>query len=196
LVEALVVGLGRVIRTTPFDAGDDRRAEDILGLQRFDQFAGNAGLLVILREYRRAILRPDIVALAIERVGIVDREEDFEDLAVPDAIGIEADPTHLGMAGSAGADFFVAGILDRASVLVRVYPQDAVEFQISGVEAPDAASAQTRDLRVHSTLLQWLLPATGTRAALGTLRPLRFCAGPVLAGNRDDRAGEYAGRSY
>src|SRR5690606_30111108 len=50
LVEALVVGLGRVVRPAALDPGDDGRIEDPLGLQRRDDLARDSGLLLVLGE--------------------------------------------------------------------------------------------------------------------------------------------------
>src|SRR5690606_2599332 len=58
LVEALVVGLGRVVRAAALDAGDDGRIEYALGLQGGDHVAGGGLLLRILGEDRRAVLGP------------------------------------------------------------------------------------------------------------------------------------------
>jgi hypothetical protein len=52
-------------------------------------------------EDHRAILRAHVVALAVQRGGIMNGKENFEQVAIAQLARIESDPHHLGMAGCA-----------------------------------------------------------------------------------------------
>src|SRR5690606_26174153 len=132
LVEARVVGLGRVVRAAALDAGDDGRIEYALGLQGGDHVAGGGLLLRVLGEDRRAALGPDVVALAVRSGRVVDREEDLEEFAVADAGRIEAHLHHLGVAGGAAADRLVARVRDVAAAIARLDVEDAIELEEAG----------------------------------------------------------------
>ena len=54
----------------------------MVGVGALDRRARLALLLLVLREDRRAILRADVVALAVELGRVVGREEDVEQIVV------------------------------------------------------------------------------------------------------------------
>src|SRR5436305_12543580 len=93
-----------------FDRGDDRLVD--AGLRARDRFIGLLFLHIVGREDRRAILRADVVALAVELGRIVRREEDVEQVAVIELRGVEADADRLGVPGIATAYLLVGRVGD------------------------------------------------------------------------------------
>ena len=67
-----------------------------------------------------AVLRADVVALAVERGRVVHDEEDLQDLAQRDLGRIEFQLDHLRMAGAAGADLLVARIASSGRCCSRI----------------------------------------------------------------------------
>src|SRR5690242_8729902 len=83
----LVIVLGGPPLALGFDRGDDAVA--VIRVVPGDCLARLAVLLVVLRKDRRAILRPDVVALPVELGRIVSREKDIEQVLVTELLGIE-----------------------------------------------------------------------------------------------------------
>src|SRR5207247_692599 len=77
-------------------------------LELLDHLRGDRPLLGAVVEDRRAVLRARIGPLAVERGGVVEREEHLEQLAVGDDCGIEGDLHDLRVPRRAGAHRFVA----------------------------------------------------------------------------------------
>src|SRR5512146_2843476 len=140
---ALVVGLGRPPVVLGLDLGDGANA--VRG-QFGDDLSRDAHLLVAMRVDARAVLRADIVALAIRRGRVVDREEDLEQVAKADALRVVGDAHDLGVAGVAAADLLVARPRDVAVAVARFDAEHAVDIEIDGFEAPEAAAGERGDL--------------------------------------------------
>ena len=113
---------------------------------------GNHGLCrgsLFFRKWHdaRAVLRPDVVALAVELGRVVDREEDLEEGLVGNDGRVELDLHHFSVAGSAAAD----GVVGR----VRVMPAsvsgklrlNAVNLFVGAFNAPEASA--THDHSFH-----------------------------------------------
>ncbi|KIU01644.1 hypothetical protein QU38_00570, partial [Staphylococcus aureus] len=114
------------------------------------------------------ILGADVVALAVELGRIVRRQEDVEDLAIADLVGIEAHPDRLGMAGRAGADFLVGRVFlgpSDIAALDRLHADHVVEH---GFGAPETAPGQCCGLDGHRELL-----AIGAKIGLSAPRAMR-----------------------
>src|SRR3981189_831038 len=93
----------------------------------------------------RAVLRPYIIALAIERGRVVDHEEHLEDFLERHLLRVEGELDHLGVAGLARADLLVAGVCrlsPRVAGLDRFHALEVVEY---GFQAPETASGKSGD---------------------------------------------------
>jgi hypothetical protein len=78
--------------------------------QLVDQRLRGGALLVGGEVDAAAVLRADVVALAVQRGRVVDHEEDFEHLACADERRVVFELHHLVAAGGAGAHVLVAGL--------------------------------------------------------------------------------------
>ena len=82
----------------------------MLGLELAHDLVGGAPLLVVMIENGRAILRADVAALAIQGRGVVEREEDAEQVAVGELVRVEGHLHYFRVSSRAGADGLVAGV--------------------------------------------------------------------------------------
>src|SRR5256885_10678042 len=96
-------------------------------------------------EDRRTILRPGVIALAIERGRIVDHEEHLQDLLERHLPGVEGELRYLGMAGFPRADLLVTGVRRRAAHITRLDRIHALEVVEYGLQAPETASGKSGD---------------------------------------------------
>src|SRR5262249_23377390 len=99
-------------------------------------------------EDRGAILRADIVALAIDRGRIVQDEEDLQDLAVADDFRIERDLNDFGMPRVAVADLPISRVLHRSAGVARFDAFDALDLLEGGLDAPETAATQRGEFAV------------------------------------------------
>ena len=116
-----------------------------------DRFAGLALLALVLREDRRTILSPDVVALAIELRRVVNREEDVEQIVIAQLVIVEGDPDRLGVAGIAAADLLVGGIFGASAGVAAFDLLHAHDVEENRLGAPKAPACQHRDLFGHVT---------------------------------------------
>src|SRR6185295_7160816 len=92
--------------------GRDRARKHLRGVELRHVGPGDFRLLVVPRENLGAVLRAGVGALAVHLRWVMrNREEDLQDGAVGDLLGIVGDLHRLGVAGAAGADALVVGIL-------------------------------------------------------------------------------------
>ena len=120
---------------------------EALGLvQFFDERRGFFPLLIIGVENRRAILRTDIVALAIQCRRVMGGEENRHEIAEGDLRRIEFDFNHFGMAGVAHADLLVSGIFVFAAGVARDDGMNAAQLIEHRFGAPETTAAENRDL--------------------------------------------------
>ena len=94
-----------------------------------------------------AVLGADIVALAVEGGGIVDGEEDVQQVGVGDAGRVKGDPHNLGMTGATGADLLVAGVGGGAAGITRDDIRDADHLVENRFKAPEAAASKDGSLK-------------------------------------------------
>src|ERR1051325_258536 len=99
-------------------------------------------LLLIVVEDRGAVLRPDVVALAVRRGRVVQAEEVVEDRVVRDLRRIESDLQRLGVAGAAGLHVLVARVLQRAAGVTDVGVDYAGQLAHQLFDAPEAAAGE------------------------------------------------------
>src|SRR6516164_5651139 len=141
-----MIALGRVETPAGLDLGDDRSIKRISLVELADIGLGNVRLLRICRENCRAVLSPDIRALAVEFGRIMgDREIDLQDTAVADAAGIERDPDRFRVPGLVGADHLVMRGLGGAPSITRDGAGDAVYMLKHTLNAPKAATREDGD---------------------------------------------------
>ena len=103
----LVVFLRHVELVQLFHLSDDGMVPDLLGVQIFDELLGSLLLLIVMVEDGGAVLGAHIRALAIERGGIMNGEENVQQILVGDKTRVKVDLHHLGMPSVAAADFAV-----------------------------------------------------------------------------------------
>ena len=89
------------------DLGDDAVLPGVGGVELRDVGFGDALLVVVGVEDGGAVGGADVRALAVEGGGVVDGEEDAEELAVGEARGIVDDLDGLGVVGGLGGDVVV-----------------------------------------------------------------------------------------
>src|ERR687897_2333287 len=93
----LVLGLGLPERDGLADLGHHLAGPQARGVDVGDRVLGDLALLVARVEDLRAVAGADVVALAILGRGIVDLEEELQDVPVGDALGVEDDLDRLGV---------------------------------------------------------------------------------------------------
>src|SRR6516162_2526831 len=142
-----MIALGRVETPAGLDLGDDRSGKRISLVELADIGLGNVRLLRICRENCRAILSPDIRALAVEFGRIMgDRKIDLQDMAVADAAGIEGDLDRFRVAGRVGAYHLVVRRIRSAAGITGDGAGDALDMLKHTLDAPEAAAGEYRDL--------------------------------------------------
>src|SRR5918994_2887177 len=87
----LVLGLGHPERDGFADLGHHLAGPQSRSFDVGDRVLGDPALLLAQIEDLRAVVRAEVVALAVLRGRVVDLEEDLEDVAVGDAGGVEDD---------------------------------------------------------------------------------------------------------
>jgi hypothetical protein len=143
----LVVLLGHVERRQRLQRRHDRPGEDAGPVDLVDVRLGDPLLVGVGVEDRRAVLRPDIRALAVQGGRVVGhREEQLQDLAVADRARVESDLDGLGVAGPAGADGLVVGRLGAAAGVARGQPEHALHLGVDCLHTPEAAAGQHHGL--------------------------------------------------
>ena len=103
-----------------------------------------------------AVLRSDVVALAVELGWIVDGEEDLEEGFVGDDAWVKLDFNHLGVAGGAAADRLVGGMGVVAACVGGERRLNAVDLFVSAFDAPKASSTHNHAFHGESRTT-WLL---------------------------------------
>ena len=137
-----MIVLGDVEGRSGDDLGDDGIIEDLLLRKGGDHVLGDRLLVRRVVEDRRPVLGADVMALAVERRRVVDREEDLEQLAVGDDVGIERDAHRLGVAGAARADRLIGRIRVLPADVAGLDRLDALHPVIDRLQAPEAPAGQ------------------------------------------------------
>src|SRR5699024_3129065 len=145
-VEVLVDILGGIERAEGFEGGHDRIVEE--GLCGFDGFGEMLLLGLVAVEHGRPVLGADVVALTVEARGVVAGEEQAEDDLFGDDVGVEGHLQGFGVAGHAGADLAVAGVVGVAAGVAGDHFSHAGGPLVDGVEAPEAAGAESESLKI------------------------------------------------
>ena len=161
-----------------FKPRDDWFPKAILLIQCANLGLGCLLFIVAGIEDRGAILRPDIISLAIELSGVVCVEEDVEQFVVADFFRIVSDPNDLCVASISGTHSTVVSRLARSAGVPAGYIQDAIELLESCLGAPKAAACENCGTstghinfdgvaKIGEVMLQLPLSATGS-ASLAT----------------------------
>ena len=90
----------------------------------------------------RAILGSGVVALAIQRCGIVKREVDPQQVLIGEHGRVERDLHALGMPGGPRADLLVTGLGNLAAGIARNDALDSLQGLEDGFDAPEATARE------------------------------------------------------
>src|SRR4051794_29447237 len=120
-----------------------------------DRLLGDPALLVARIEDLRAVVRAEVVALAVLRRWVVDLEEELEDVRVRDALGVEDDLDRFGvtrMVPVGRAVVLTAGVSNPRG-------NDSIAVAQQLLDAPEAASREDGGLGVvaHRGLLTYVI---------------------------------------
>jgi len=96
-----------------------------------------------------AILGADIIALAVQRRGVMGCKENVEQVRIADDRRVIADADRFGMAGRARADLFIGRVGDRPADITALDALDALEVLIDSFRAPESAPGQRCDFLRH-----------------------------------------------
>src|SRR5579871_22805 len=99
------------------------------------------------------VLGAYIIALAVERGRIVNREKDIENLAVGRYVGIERNPNRFRMARPARAYFLVGGVRTLAAHVAGLDGLYSFQFVEDSFQTPKTAAGQGRDFATHSFMV-------------------------------------------
>ena len=127
---------------------DNRAVPDFLSLDLSHDFTRNLLLFGGMIEDRRSVLRADVVSLAVERGGVVDREKYFEQFAEGRNGGIEGDLNHFGVTRRAATDLLVGRVGLGTAHVARHDLQDTLHFKVDRLETPEAAPCECRYLHL------------------------------------------------
>jgi hypothetical protein len=146
-----VLGLGHPERDGLAHLGHDLAGPQPRGVDVGDRVLGDPALLLARIEDLRAIVRADVVALAVLGRRVVDLEEELEDVSVGDALRVEDDLDCLGVTGMVA----VGRVLVAPAGVSDAGREDPVAAAQQLLDAPEAASGEDRGLGVvtHCPLL-------------------------------------------
>src|SRR5579872_4602761 len=107
-----------------------------------DRCLGYLLLFIRIVKDRRTILRTNVVALAVQRCRIVDREEDLKQFGVSDCCWVECNSHNLGVAGGAGADGLVRWVCHRTAGVAGLHLENAFQLFENSFDAPETSAAE------------------------------------------------------
>src|SRR5258705_2546801 len=107
-----------------------------------------------MEEDGRAVLGADVVALAVEGRGIVDGEEDAEEVLVRDLVRVVGDFHRLRMSATPAANLVVGGIGGLAADVARLHGVDPFQLVENRFQAPETPSGERCNFRGHPSLKQ------------------------------------------
>jgi len=145
-VVVLVIGLRRPELGIGFNFSNDRAIPDALGLQFFLVGFCQFLLLGIVIENHRTILRADVVSLTVPGGRVMGFPKDFKQIIVTHFRGIVGDLNRFRMTGHAGANLFIAGIIDMATRVARDRFFNSVQSLKNRLGAPKTAAAESCQL--------------------------------------------------
>src|SRR5688572_18138208 len=98
------------------------------------------------------ILRARVGTLAVERRGVVEREEDLEQPAVRNRVGVECDLYRFRMPCGTGTYRFVRRPWYGATGIARDHPFDALQALEDRLETPEASPGYGSYITARHTL--------------------------------------------
>src|SRR5690606_16075722 len=101
-------------------------------------------------EDSRTVLRPNVVALTVQRRRVVDGEEHIQQVAVADHARIERYLHRLGMSGITGAYRPVSRIGDVTARIAGNHVLDALQLVVDRFQTPETTARQRRYFTVLS----------------------------------------------
>ena len=101
---------------------------------------GRGSLFIRKRHDAGTVLRPDVVALAVELGGVVNREEDLEESFVGNDGRVELNLHHLSVAGGAAADGVVGGVRVVTAGVGGKGRLNTVNLFVGAFNAPEASA--------------------------------------------------------
>src|SRR5438046_190013 len=137
-----VVLLRRVEHLESDDGGDDRVIPHLLGLELTDHLLHDRLLLRRVVEHGRTVLGADVRSLAVQSRGVVDGEEDVQQVAERYHRRVERDLYDLGVTGRSSAHVLVRWVGGVAARVSGLHPLDALQILERGFEAPEAATGE------------------------------------------------------
>ena len=138
------------------DLGDDGVGPEGCIGKLFDD--GGGGLLLggSGKKDGRTVLGAHVSALTVEGSGVVDGEEDVQQVSVGDDGGVEGDPDGLGVTGDAGADELIRGVGPAPAAVAGDDVGNAADLAKDGFETPEAAAGKDgllKGLCVHDVIV-------------------------------------------
>jgi hypothetical protein len=128
------------------DFGHDLAGPQAGRIDLGDGLLGDAFLVFVDVENRRAITRTAIVALTVRRAGVVNLEKKFQDLAVAELGRIEQDLDRLGVV----AVIAIGGVAYLAAGLTDARRDDALVATQEILHAPETSARQDRARLTHA----------------------------------------------
>ena len=190
--------LGAIEVPAGLDPDDDRSIEHVRLVELGDIRLGGARLFWICGEDCRAILGPDVGALAVELRRIMgDRKIDLQNVTIADAARIESDLDRFRVPGRVGGNHVVMRHSRSASGVTGDGAGNPLDMLEHTLDAPEAAAGEHRDLRCRLSARRFVEPRWRDRArALGRRRKTSYhdASGEQQA-RKNRRRAEEAGRS-
>src|SRR5690606_386434 len=124
------------------DFRHNRFGPDTFLLDLSNDLVRDPALLVVVVEYDRSILWPDVCTLAIGRSGVVGRKEYFDQITVGNHLGIERDLHDFGVAGGTRTDLMIRRIGDVTPCIAGHGTFNALQLLEYGLHAPEASPAE------------------------------------------------------
>src|SRR5205809_1247409 len=151
-----VVLLRRVEHLESDDGGDDRVIPHLLGLELTDHLLHDRLLLRRVVEHGRTVLGADVRSLAVQSRGVVDGEEDVQQVAERYHRRVERDLYDLGVTGRSSAHVLVRWVGGVAARVSGLHPLDALQILERGFEAPEAATGERGGFELrHGHTSRW-----------------------------------------
>src|SRR5260221_1449302 len=127
------------------DLGDRLARPQAGNIDVGDGVFGDPLLLVAGVEDRRPIAAADVIALPVARAGVMNLEEEFEDLPIADARRIKSDLDRLGVV----AVVAIGGVRDAAAGVADPRRQNSVVTAKQVLHAPKATTGQNGSVLLY-----------------------------------------------
>lgn len=154
----LMVVFGGVEGTEGQKFGDDGGGPDLPGVEVGDDGLRLDLLVGSVVEDGGTVLRADIGTLTVGGGGVVDGEEDVEQVRVADNDRVKADLDGLGVTGEPGAHLLIGGIGAISSGVAGNDAADAFDALVNCLQTPEAAAGKGSLLKfsvcVHDSIIR------------------------------------------